>query len=742
MDILPHNDPESSSLEDLEPSLLENLDSIELEKLENEAINICSQHYNRNLYQFYINQADIQDQIQAKYQADTLRDTYEKYPLHLYDRIHVQDNIYRENIQKDILFLDTKNTFYNSIHSDFFNIDKHDRINQWDNMYQPSNMSPRDKYEKLVSWDKQILKAEEMQVVDAKGTVLQDEITKSQSYIRSFQLERDEFKVVARSKSKELVMTQTLFDKKQQLYTSPIENLQKQYVFSSEKHIVTQKEMEDNLNQVLTENRFQKKGLQEVEELITQFEYPKKQVNCSFNMPFEFPTKKAFESEEKVIDSPVKRKRRSKKYVSLDNTVHEYEYVMGNYYLKNNENLELRVISKAIFQQINDNKKLQFIEELFDYRIDYIFKYNDSTIFDILSSYTLPGFSVSVSSIVVKFITRSLTTLNPVLVFLFYLMDYVMVIWKICLEKNYKEPIRYMVSFVHFMFVFQLHIFNELVNVDKIEFLLMLLQNTIMEYMAVTKEIKVFGYIDEFVIQKCLEILNIIVSLSQENTQIVYKISLFLEFNQILILLNPLHNLLFIKKTLKFLNKCILLNCIQYTVKKDDLICFSDYFSKILDIVSRYLTEKYENYDIFERMDLKLETVMFLNTIISASVNGKDLLSLNVVVVSQLCRCLAELISLHDTSEISRQRINLIQSIVFILHEIISPINISLHFAQPWTRYAYIVSMTRLSFAEDEDDHGKDIFNDRTIEFARDLLEIVVDSEEGNELYGLFNISN
>ncbi|QSL65527.1 hypothetical protein MERGE_002840 [Pneumocystis wakefieldiae] len=739
---LAHNDSELSSLEDLEPSLLENLDSVELEKLENEAINICSQHYNQNLYEFYINQADIQDQIQAKYQVDTLRDTYKKYPLHLYDRIHVQDNVHKESMQKDISLLNTENTFYDSIHAHSPNIDKHDCINQWDNIHQSFNVSSRDKYGKSIFRDKQILNAKEMQVVDAKETVLHDETTKSQSYIGSFQLERDKFKVIAQSKSKELTITQTLFNKKEQFHMSPTEDLEKQYAFSSEKHITTQKKMKTDSEQVVSENSFQKKGLQEEEELITQSGHSKKQVNCSFNMSFEFPTKKAFESEEKVIDPPVKRKRRLKRYISLDNTVHEYECVMGNYYLKNNENLELQVISRAMLQQMSNNKKLQFIEELFDYRIDYIFEYNDSTIFDILSSYTLPGFSVSVSSIVVKLITRSLTTLNSVLVFLFYLMDYVMVIWKICLEKNYKEPIRHMVSFVHFMFVFQSHIFKELVTVGKIESLLTLLQNTLIEYITkATKETKVFGYIDEYVIKKCLEILNIIVSLSQENTEIAYKISLFIEFNQILVLLNPLHNLLFIKKTLKFLNKCILLKCIQYTVKKDNLICFSDYFSKILEIVSKYLTEKYENYDIFELMDLKLEAVIFFNTIISSLVNGKDLLSLNVVLVSQLCRCLSELISLHDVSEISRQRINLIQSIVFILHEIISPNNISLHFAHPWTRYSYIVSMTRLSFV-DEDDYGKYIFNDRTIEFARDLLEIVVDSEEGDELYDLFDISN
>ncbi|KTW31361.1 hypothetical protein T552_00006 [Pneumocystis carinii B80] len=742
MDFLPLNDSESSSLEDLEPSLLENLDSIELEQLENEAINICSQHYNRNLCQFYINQTDIQDQIQVKYQSDISRDTYEKYPLHLYDQIHAQDNVHRESIQKDISLLNTKNTFYNSIQTDFSDIDKHHCINQWDKMYQSSNMNPRDNYGKSASCNEQIQKAGDMQVANTKETVLQDEITKSQSYIRNFQLQQDGFKVVTRSKSKELAITQTLFDK-EQFHMSFIENFEKQYAFSSERHIVTLKKMKVDFDQVHTENRFQKKGLQEGDELITQSENPKKQANSSFNMPFEFPTKKAFESEEKVIDPPVKRKRRLKKYVSLDNAVHEYECITGNYHLKNNENLELQVISKIIHQRMNDNKKLQFIEELFDYRIDYIFKYNDSTIFDILPFYTLPGFSVSVSSMVIKFISRSLTTLNSVLVFLFYLMDYVMVIWKICLEKNYKEPIRHMVSFVHFIFVFQSHVFNELVNVGKIESLLTLLQNTIIEYMVeATKETEVFGYIGEFVVQKCLEILNIIVNLSQENTQITYKISSFLEFNQILLLLNPLHNLLFIKKTLNFLNKSILLKYIQYTVKKDELICFSDCFSKILNIVSRYLTEKYENYKVFELMDLKLEAVTFLNTVMSASVNGKNLLSLNVVVVSQLCRCLAELINFHGTSEIFGQRINLIKSIVFILHEIISPINISFHFAQPWTRYAYIISMTRLSFAEDEDDHGKDIFDDKTIEFARDLLEIVVDPEEGDKLYDLFHISN
>lgn len=143
---LAHNDSELSSLEDLEPSLLENLDSVELEKLENEAINICSQHYNQNLYEFYINQADIQDQIQAKYQVDTLRDTYKKYPLHLYDRIHVQDNVHKESMQKDISLLNTENTFYDSIHAHSPNIDKHDCINQWDNIHQSFNVSSRDKY--------------------------------------------------------------------------------------------------------------------------------------------------------------------------------------------------------------------------------------------------------------------------------------------------------------------------------------------------------------------------------------------------------------------------------------------------------------------------------------------------------------------------------------------------------------------------------------------------------------------
>ncbi|CCJ28975.1 unnamed protein product [Pneumocystis jirovecii] len=272
-----------------------------------------------------------------------------------------------------------------------------------------------------------------------------------------------------------------------------------------------------------------------------------------------------------------------------------------------------------------------------------------------------------------------------------------MTIWKSCLEQNYNEPIIYIISLVHFMIVFHPNILNELLDIDKNEFLLILVQNTIsLHTTKIIKKRSIFGCMDKYVIQKCLEILNIIISLFEKNEQIMYRISSILEIDFILI---------------------IFVNNLSYD---------SDSFSGILDII----------------VDLKLEAVVFLNAVMKGHVNGKNLLGSNVLVVSRLCRCLSELVSLHGISEISTQRINIIQSIVLILHEIISPVNLSIHFAQPWTHYAYIVSMARLSFVEDEDCHGKDIFNDKTVELARDLLEMIVGPEEGDELYDLFHISN
>ncbi|KAG4300810.1 hypothetical protein PCK1_002887 [Pneumocystis canis] len=717
-------DDSETSLEDIEPSFLENLDPFELEQLESEAINICSQNLSRSQ-----NQTELQEQSQIKFEAGTQEQVYREHESHNYDQVYIQDMAHTDVIQKEICLVGVKNIHYNNVHVDSSKINEQNNIDRYNDIYQsninfPYNISLWDKYEKVKSCSG-VFKTEKAQTLETKIDISQDMIAELLSYTKRLELERDEFKEIAQAKSKELMTTQALLHKKQQFYTDSMNNLKKQYTLSLEKLVSAQKKTED-LNQILTENLFQKKELKETSQLIKQYEYLKKE--------------KEIESNERIINSPMKRKRKLKKNTSSDSTTLEYEYIVKSPCLQDKENIELQILSEIVLQ-MNNAKKSKFIEELFDYRIDYIFTPDNSTVLDILSSYKLPESSISVSSMIIKSISNSLFTLDSVLNFLLYLIDYIIVIWKGCLKHNYDGPIRYIVSLIHFIIVFRSSIFHKLV--DKIESLLTLLQNTIIRYATVTiKETKVFNCINKFIVQKCLEILNMIISLSQENEQIMYKISFFFEFNSILMMLNPLQDLLFIKRTLSFLSKCIFSKCVGHAGKNGNLIYNSDCFSKILDIVSKYLTEKYEKYEIYELMELKLEAIKFLNTILLGYVNGKDLLGFNVTVVSRLCRCLTELVRSHGISKISIQRINLIQSIVFILHEIISPDNLSLHFAQPWTQYAYIVSMTRLSFVEDEDHYGKDIFDDKTVELARDLLEMVVGPEEGDELYDLFHISS
>ncbi|KAG5438450.1 hypothetical protein PCANB_002939 [Pneumocystis canis] len=584
-------DDSETSLEDIEPSFLENLDPFELEQLESEAINICSQNLSRSQ-----NQTELQEQSQIKFEAGTQEQVYREHESHNYDQVYIQDMAHTDVIQKEICLVGVKNIHYNNVHVDSSKINEQNNIDRYNDIYQsninfPYNISLWDKYEKVKSCSG-VFKTEKAQTLETKIDISQDMIAELLSYTKRLELERDEFKEIAQAKSKELMTTQALLHKKQQFYTDSMNNLKKQYTLSLEKLVSAQKKTED-LNQILTENLFQKKELKETSQLIKQYEYLKKE--------------KEIESNERIINSPMKRKRKLKKNTSSDSTTLEYEYIVKSPCLQDKENIELQILSEIVLQ-MNNAKKSKFIEELFDYRIDYIFTPDNSTVLDILSSYKLPESSISVSSMIIKSISNSLFTLDSVLNFLLYLIDYIIVIWKGCLKHNY------------------------------------------------------------------------------------VRLSYFY--------------------------------CIMY------------------DIVSKYLTEKYEKYEIYELMELKLEAIKFLNTILLGYVNGKDLLGFNVTVVSRLCRCLTELVRSHGISKISIQRINLIQSIVFILHEIISPDNLSLHFAQPWTQYAYIVSMTRLSFVEDEDHYGKDIFDDKTVELARDLLEMVVGPEEGDELYDLFHISS
>ncbi|KAG4303998.1 hypothetical protein PORY_002651 [Pneumocystis oryctolagi] len=711
-----------SSLEDIELSFLENLDSFELEQLENEAINTHSQSQDKNRNQ------NLDHLI--KYQTD-VQDIYKKHDSNN-DETCIQDLYCMQTMQKNAMFTNAENADFNNLYteSNQNNINKWINACQWNNTNLPSDSNLQDKYEK------------HSQMMKANVDISHETILKLQSYIKHLQLERDKFEAIAQSKSKELSMTQALLNKKQQLYVISIENIKKQHDFSLKRLSAAKKKTEDDLNRVLTENQFQKKELEEASEIIKQFECSRKQTNTLLNISSEFLTKKEFESKERIIDLPMKRKRKSKNCISLNSTVHKHEYT-ESFYFQNNKNLTLQRISTTLFQQMNNYKKLQFIEELFGYRIDYIFNHNDNTVLDILSSYKLHESSISISSIIIKFISDSLSSLDSVLKFLLYLIDCITTIWRNCLEKSYDKPIIYIVSLVHFIIVFCPYTFNELHNIDKSESFLELIRDTVTLYVTKTmKETEFFKCINQFILEKCLEILNVITSLSEKNEQIIYRVHSLFEFNFILIILNSQQNLLFIKKTLNFLNKYIFSKYVVCGTKKDSLVCDPSYFSEILDVVSKYLIEKYENYEIYELMDLKLEVVMFLNAIVLSYVNGKDLLGLNVLVVSRLCRCLTELVNLHGISEISIQRINIIKYIVLILHEIISPTNLSLHFSQPWTQYTYIVSMARLSFVEDEDCHGKDIFDDKTIELARDLLEMVVGPEEGDELYDFFHISS
>ncbi|KTW27812.1 uncharacterized protein T551_02779 [Pneumocystis jirovecii RU7] len=723
-----------SSLEDVEPSFLENLDSVELEQLESEAINSYSQYQIENQGQFHI-----------EHQVNTRENTCAKHKLHEHQDVCLQNPFHMEIVKKNISFSNTENDIYSNFCIDSNKINQQNISNQrntilqWNNTNLSSDLNLSSEHAKTEYHNKQIIKADCSKMIETKVDLPHEMIIELQSHFKCLQLERDKFKEIAESKSRELAMTQTLLDKKQQFYITSIEKLKKQYDFSLEKLTFLQKKTEAHLNRVLTENQFQKKELENVSELIKQFEHSKKHTCILFNTSSEFPTRKEFESEEKVIDPPIKRKRESKEYTSSNSMVHMYQHNIENSCLKNNKDSVIQsTLKRILFQQMDSDKKLQFIEELFDYRVNYIFDHNNSTILDILTSYKLDGFSMSISSMIIKSISDSLSILDSILKFLLYLMDCIMTIWKSCLEQNYNEPIIYIISLVHFMIVFHPNILNELLDIDKNEFLLILVQNTIsLHTTKIIKKRSIFGCMDKYVIQKCLEILNIIISLFEKNEQII--ISSILEIDFILIMLNPRHDLLFIKKTLSFVSKCIFFKCIKYDTKKDNLSYDSDSFSGILDIVSKYLTEKYENYEIYEIVDLKLEAVIFLNAVMKGHVNGKNLLGSNVLVVSRLCRCLSELVSLHVIYDI---RINIIQSIVLILHEIISPVNLSIHFAQPWTHYAYIVSMARLSFVEDEDCHGKDVFNDKTVELARDLLEMIVGPEEGDELYDLFHISN
>ncbi|CCJ29423.1 unnamed protein product, partial [Pneumocystis jirovecii] len=471
-----------SSLEDVEPSFLENLDSVELEQLESEAINSYSQYQIENQGQFHI-----------EHQVNTRENTCAKHKLHEHQDVCLQNPFHMEIVKKNISFSNTENDIYSNFCIDSNKINQQNISNQrntilqWNNTNLSSDLNLSSEHAKTEYHNKQIIKADCSKMIETKVDLPHEMI------IECLQLERDKFKEIAESKSRELAMTQTLLDKKQQFYITSIEKLKKQYDFSLEKLTFLQKKTEAHLNRVLTENQFQKKELENVSELIKQFEHSKKHTCILFNTSSEFPTRKEFESEEKVIDPPIKRKRESKEYTSSNSMVHMYQHNIENSCLKNNKDSVIQsTLKRILFQQMDSDKKLQIV-------------------------------------------------------------------------------------------------------------------------------------------------------------------------------------------------------------------------------------------------DLKLEAVVFLNAVMKGHVNGKNLLGSNVLVVSRLCRCLSELVSLHGISEISTQRINIIQSIVLILHEIISPVNLSIHFAQPWTHYAYIVSMARLSFVEDEDCHGKDIFNDKTVELARDLLEMIVGPEEGDE---------
>ncbi|KAG4300840.1 hypothetical protein PCK1_002917 [Pneumocystis canis] len=242
------NDSETS-LEDIEPSFLENLDSFELEQLESEAINVCSQHLSRS-----------QSKIQCKEQIDTEFQVHKEQESRSYDQAYIQDMTHADSIQKEIQLVSIKDSHYNSIHIDSSKTNEQNDIDQHNDIYLsndinlPCNISLWNEYDKTKSYSG-VFKIEKAQTVEAKIDISQGMIAELLSYTKRLELERDEFKELAQSKSRELVITQALLDKKQQLY------------------LLIKKKTEEDLNEVLTENLVQKKELEETSQLIKQYEW-------------------------------------------------------------------------------------------------------------------------------------------------------------------------------------------------------------------------------------------------------------------------------------------------------------------------------------------------------------------------------------------------------------------------------------------------------------------------------------